>query len=209
MIEFGTKKNRGWIQWVYNKPGLEHSASTPCHICRVRWSSYEFAQSAKIFLWKQSNLHIQCQRSVLKGKIQLLTSRSETLIPFNVLSFGLHTHPPVVLSLLEAFQEDFFGDGLQLGHHISYNVFLWQILFLAVALSDWGTVSNCKEPCWESRRPDKSEECCIWPNNLNLMWRISGYIVWWSWQVPFAHSLVVCITQHYEGNRLLPRCTLR
>lgn len=53
-------------------------------------------------------------------EIKLTTYISETLIPFNVLSLGVHTLLPTFLSLLGVFVKTSFGSGVMLDCRLLY-----------------------------------------------------------------------------------------
>lgn len=58
---------------------------------------------------------VQTRSNLWLGKIQLITIRSETLIPSKVLLLGLHTLLSGAPPLLEELKEGLFGNEIQLG----------------------------------------------------------------------------------------------
>jgi len=65
---------------------------------------------------------VQKTSNLWLGKLHLHAWRCATLIPFEVVSLWLNTLLPAVLPLFETFLECLFANGVQLGHHVPYNV---------------------------------------------------------------------------------------
>ena len=72
-----------------------------------------------------STRSVQKLSDLWSAKIQLYIWKSETLIPFKVVSLVMHALLPVVLPLLETFLESFLWNHVQLGCCVPHNVFSW------------------------------------------------------------------------------------
>ena len=114
--------------WMF--PTLSFSATknsiTAC-CCNVCQTETPFSQTTIAAL----SVRQPCTRPVQKvsdlwlGKIHLHAWKSAAPVPYKVISFWLNTLLPVVLPLFEAFLECLFANGVQLSHHVPYNVVSW------------------------------------------------------------------------------------
>jgi len=93
--------------------------------CAVSYQKIKFWSTVNWVKQCESHKYMDCSPTFGQEKIHLHAWRFATLIPFEVVCLWQNTLLPAVLPLFEAFLECLFANGVQLGHHVLYNVILW------------------------------------------------------------------------------------